>query len=310
MRPRLHGHAHAHAQLHGIARVRRLVEHRRQIVVAADGDVVHLPAVDRDLELARILQPANDVQVRAIQLRAELVLGVERERVTNLKTTDRSERKPFDVLVLRQILRNAIGVAAWPHRAVANGEPADFAGCCEISLLQRRRHAEHVGDVVEAVRRIVRRQQCRHIDIERQQIPDRVLVLRSIESMEQRAAWIRPRLCSLVETRLERRDQRVHRRVIGPTRALRRHDAGPQLADDLFPQIDVVRDVGDVRVLEHQIARLEARAMAGDAVLVDRGLRAGIRDSDVGIREFGIRDSRLGMRARSWPERSAPRARQ
>ena len=52
----------------GVAGVGRLVEHRRQVLVAADRYVVHLSPVDRDLELARILKPANDVQVSAIEL--------------------------------------------------------------------------------------------------------------------------------------------------------------------------------------------------------------------------------------------------
>jgi len=46
----------------------------------------------------------------------------------------------------------------------------------------------------------------------------------------------------------------VHRRVVGSTSALRRHDARSELANDLFPHLNVVREVRDVCALEYQIA--------------------------------------------------------
>ena len=75
-----------------------------------------------NLELARVLQAADDVQVGAIELGLELVLAVERKRVPDAQAADRAERQPLDVLVLRQILRHAVGVASRTHRRIADGK--------------------------------------------------------------------------------------------------------------------------------------------------------------------------------------------
>ena len=58
-------------------------------VGAADGDAVHGASVDGDLEVAGVLQPTHHVQVRAIELRVELILGVEGERVPHAQAADR-----------------------------------------------------------------------------------------------------------------------------------------------------------------------------------------------------------------------------
>ena len=50
------------------------------------------------------------------------------------------------------------------------------------------RHAEHVGDVVEAGRRIVRRQQRADVDVEREQVANGVGVLGAVEPMQRRRA--------------------------------------------------------------------------------------------------------------------------
>jgi hypothetical protein len=56
--------------------------------------VVHRLAIDRDLEVVGILQTAHDIEVRAIELRAELVFGVERERLLHAESADRAEGSP------------------------------------------------------------------------------------------------------------------------------------------------------------------------------------------------------------------------
>jgi hypothetical protein len=58
-------------------------------------------------------------------------------------------------------------------------------------LHQRRRHAQHIGDVVEAVARIVARQHRGRVDGEIEQIANRVGVLGPVETMEDGRARIR-----------------------------------------------------------------------------------------------------------------------
>ncbi len=103
----------------------------------------------------------------------------------------RAERQAFDVLHLGGVPAHVKGLRARANRGAADRERADLAGRRQIAFEQRRRRAEHVGDVVEAVARIVGGQQRRRIDVQRQQIADRVRVLRPVEAMDQRSAGIR-----------------------------------------------------------------------------------------------------------------------
>ena len=67
---------------------------------------------------------------------------------------------------------------------------ADLRGRRDVALDQRRRDAEHVGDVVEAGRRIVGRQQRADVDVEREQIADGVRVLGAVQPVQRRRAGI------------------------------------------------------------------------------------------------------------------------
>ena len=81
-------------------------------------------AVDGELELVRILEPAHDVQVGAKELHLEDVLAVERKRVATRSAADRAERQTVDVLVLREVLPDAVGFAA---RRESSGSPTASA---------------------------------------------------------------------------------------------------------------------------------------------------------------------------------------
>ena len=90
-----------------------------------------------------------------------------------------------------------------------------MAAADEITLEQRGRHAEQVGVVVEAVGRIVRRQQRRGVDLDPQQVANRVRVLGSIQAMGRGAAGPRMLRGLAIERRLEKRHQTIARRRIG-----------------------------------------------------------------------------------------------
>ena len=68
--------------------------------------------VNRDLDLMRVLETADGLEVSAIQRQRELVLGVERERVVDDQAADRAKRQPFDVLILRTVLPDSIGIGS------------------------------------------------------------------------------------------------------------------------------------------------------------------------------------------------------
>ena len=93
-------HAETQPRFHRVARLRRLLERRREIGIAADGRDVHPLAVDRVFDLVGVLQSAHHAEVGAHQRRLEDVLAVERKRVAHERAADGPERQAFDVLVL------------------------------------------------------------------------------------------------------------------------------------------------------------------------------------------------------------------
>ena len=94
---------------------------------------------------------------------------------------------------------------------IADRQGADLLGRRQIALLQRRRDAQHVGDIVEAVRRIVGRQQRRDVDVEREHVADRVGVLGAVQAMEHRPAGIGRRRRRPIQLALEPADQLARR---------------------------------------------------------------------------------------------------
>jgi hypothetical protein len=160
-------------------------------------------------------------------------------------------------------------VSLLPPDDSAHGEGGDLPGRGQIALLQRRRHAEHVGDVVEAVGRVVWRQQRRHVDVERQQVADGVLVLRAIQPVQHRPPGIGTAERLAIERRLQPRHQTVGRLGVRAARPFGRHHARAHLADDLLPQVRVLRDPGQIGRIEGEAARLQPLVVTAHAVAVD-----------------------------------------
>ena len=82
VRTGLERHARREPAVDGVARRRRVVARRRDLLVAAERGQVHALAVHADLELVRILEPAHRPEVGAEQPDLELVLAVERQRAS------------------------------------------------------------------------------------------------------------------------------------------------------------------------------------------------------------------------------------
>ncbi len=205
VRPRFDAHTRFQPRVDRVRCVRRIREHRGRIRRAADGVEEDALAVDGHFDLMRKFRTADRVQVGAEQLDLQDVLGVERKGVADLHAADGAERKTVDVLILREILARTIGLAARRNAGLADGQRAHAARGRQVSLEQGRRDAEDVGDVVEAVARIVGRQERGGVDLERQQVSDRVGVLRAVQTMQQRPAGIRRGCRRGVEARFEPR---------------------------------------------------------------------------------------------------------
>ena len=189
----------------------------------------------------------------------ELILAVERQRAVDQQAADRAERQALDVAVLRRVLPHAEQLADRRRARVAERQRADALGRGEIAFEQHRRDAEHVGVVVEAGARIVGRQQRRDVDLERQQIANRVGVLGAVQPVRQRPARIRRRRA--------RRDRASSRATRPAPCALAASGRGmpaggimprAHLADHLLPDVGVRGDVGDAGAIERQARRSSA----------------------------------------------------
>ena len=156
------------------------------------------------------------------------------------------------------------------QRPIADGQAADLHRRGDVALNQRRRHAQRLRDVVEALARAIGRQQRAHVDVERRAGRESRWRTRC-DSAD--AAPASSRLAPATSTARSRRvsssvAKRRARRARA-RRAARRHHAGADLPDDLLPRLGVGADARDVQRVERQAASLRALVVAGDAVLLE-----------------------------------------
>ena len=222
----------------------------------------------------------------------------------------RAERQARDVMVLCQVRPREIGGDGRPRGGGSDGEAGDAARRRQVALEQQWRDRQCIGDVVEAVRGVVGRQQLGYVHVDIEEVPDDVAILGAVEPMVDRGpGQLRASRPGRVEGRLEPLDERVPHLVGGPRAAGGGHGSGAQLAHHLLPRLGVRADVGRIeRVeLEPQAAQLSdegrrratlaahnARVVAGHAVAVEQLSRGGCgcgRSARGGGRFLGARDA-------------------
>ncbi len=230
--------------------LRRLHRHAaRVLLVHARVDVHHRHAlaVDRDLDLFAAIGSAEQVAGRShVQHDLELVFAVGREHVQHRQAAAGAERRARHVTHLRRGARHLPGGRGRRRVPVANGEPADLAGGAQVAFHQGRRDGLRVGDVVEAVTERVGGQIGVDVDVNREQIPDRALILGAVETLRRTPPRIRVERGGAIDARLERVHQRGDGRRVGATRADRRHHAGAQPPNHLLGDRGVIGDGGRV----------------------------------------------------------------
>ena len=145
-------------------------------------------AVDGDLELLLLGVERHLLVQVARELGRDLVLGVGREVVLDQRAAARAERQAGQAPLLRAVVGHAEPIDVHELRRRADREPADLVGRREVALEQRRRQLQHAGDVVEAVARLVGRQQLGDLDVEVEQVADRVAVLGAVQAVERLGA--------------------------------------------------------------------------------------------------------------------------
>ena len=257
------------ARPQGDARREILVEQRvvavGRLLDREGGD--RLP-VDQDQQLVRtvLAQPADGSRQVAREQHLHHVLAVLDEGVGPRHAPTRPDRQSWQLVFLRQVGWQQKHVVLQRGLRASDGQAADLVGGRDIPVQECRRQVADI-DVVEAVAALIRGQERGGVDVERQQISDRVLILGSIQA-PQRFGATRTRMCGC--RRIERPFQpRQHRQAVGLRRlryVVRRHDARVQLADDRFPQFGLRLGPGHVHLVQAQAASLQAVVVAGRAV--------------------------------------------
>src|SRR5882672_109149 len=133
------------------------------------------------------------------------------------------------------------------------------------------------GDVIEAFAGIVGGQNCRDIDVNGEEIANRVGVFGTIQPVQGSRSRIRSLRSRLINGCFERRSKGIQRRPIRTGRSARRHQARAKLADYLFPGFGIPCGMGCIHLFECQAAGLQLVVVTSEAVAIDKVLlRSGL----------------------------------
>ena len=269
-------------------------------LLAAEDERPDERAVEPDLQLVARPHAADVVHVVPVQPDLHVVLAVDREVVADADAAAGSERHVLaHPIVLHQEDRHLVGFGARAERRLSDRQTADLARRREVPLHQGRRDRQDVGHVVEAVLvDVVRRQECRHVDVERQEVANGVGVLGAVEAVEGlRAPRIRVRGGVAVDLAFEPPGQSVVGGDAGTRPAHRWHRPRPELRDDLLPELGVRPHLRQIQRVERQAGGQQAVVVAGDAVAPDRLLqKLGVGFCRRRVRGFGGNGLRGGRR--------------
>ena len=224
------------------------------------------------------------------------VLAVDGKVVANRDAATRSERQIFALpIVLHHVQRNLECLEPRARGRQTRREPRDLTRHRQVALEVRRRNREDVREVVEAaVRRLVARQQRLHVDVEREQVANRVVVFRAIETMDgvdpARIRIGRPRP---IDFGLQPAGHGVIGGRIGPRPSRAAASSRPEASRSPAPRPPHWRQASSTSRLSSASPAVRSRlVMAGDAVLVEdlprRGKRRGDRPTLARLRRVAL----------------------
>ena len=176
-----------------------------------------------------------------------VVLAVGRELVLHDHPAAGAEGHAFDVIILIGVFRHAVG-GLDGGADVADRQAADFAGGGNVAFEQRRRNAQRARDVIEAARGIVGGQELARVDVDVQQIPNRVGVFGAVHAMQ--SGRRNMELGGVVEFVFREHDGRFEELRFRPRHARRRHHPGAKLANHLLPVFRILFDVRRIEAIQ------------------------------------------------------------
>ena len=268
------GHRHPDLQVRVHVVVGGLIDQRHVLAVRRPlhREQLHALAVEQQLHLMRIAQPFDVLVAVARQAHRHFVVAVDGERVLDEDAAARADRQTGDVLLLRQVRTKADRGPARRPAGAADRELGDLLCRRDVALEQRRRQIAD-RNVVEAEARRVARQQVGDVDLQRQQITDRVVVLGAVEAPEGiGAARVPTRRGQAVQCAIQGCERSLVGSLVGPPSARRWHLPRAQLAGDLLPRLPVVAERLPVDRLEREPGRSGPVVVARQTVAVDKGV--------------------------------------
>ena len=178
------------------------------------------------------------------------------------------------MIVLRTVFRRAINIQTRGH-GLAHRETADLLGGANIGLDQSGRHGQRPGHIVEAAG-IIGRQVLGNINIEIQQIADRIGVFCSIQPMQSPVPAYRVPRCGPVRSQARSRMPGTppFQDAPDPGEASFRHAT----FERLFPiSRGSARNASDIKGFEGEVCGAGPVVVTFDAIIVDqRTLRCAV----------------------------------
>ena len=216
-----------------------------------DGDA---GAVEEDLDLVGAAEALDLLVAVALEADLHLVLTLLRKQVGDQNPAAGAEGQAGHVVLLRDVGPDAERVSGGGLAGAADGEAGDFLGGGDVAVEEGGREIAD-GDVVEAVARFVIGEEVGGVELDGEQVADRVLVLGAVEAAEGGgAAGVGAGAGGGVEVRGEGGDDALVSCFIGPGLAVRGHLAVVEFAEDLFPEGGMGGGVAGVEGLEVELA--------------------------------------------------------
>ena len=142
------------------------------------------------------------------------------------------------------------------RRSAPIASAADFLRCRDVAVQQRRREISH-RHIVKAMTGLILRKEFRGIDLQREQIPNGVLVFGAGETTEcVGSAWIGMRGGRFVERVRKPRHNSAVSAFLRALHSRRRHLSCAKFSDNFFPDLRMLRDVVQPDAVEIQVPLL------------------------------------------------------
>ena len=237
-------------------------------MLAVDCSSLHADGVHTALSHAAVQRPEADVSATEV---TPIHIGVGRVR-DEAKAIDMKELGQLRLLLAIEIIRCLLGVlfrlGPWPETC---GTRDRFLSGAKVMIQQHARRDQLTPVVVKTVYLYIRRKICGWVpslDVQRQKVTDRLLILKPVEPPHDGVLTAGRQLGTSGGN--PHRDRRDGLRLLARNGLLllgRRHFTEVQLIDDLLPQLQLIK-VGDLigQPVETTIGFLRVRAVTVDAV--------------------------------------------